>query len=252
MDTVQSISLSILEKWQSQHVLHPRRPSQEGPLWEAQSPGQGVFDSCVWLGARVSSCPALAHLSFLLIITDLSYPKAWAALLTTDRLSCSQDTQWSGQGGSRAGDTSADERGRTPGDPVGLVNACPYPETLCEKQHSRKPLQQHTLMSLTTAWPAVFPWLHTGSGKENMSWALINRCSGQAVYHEEWDRKTQLAQALSVDAFSSSSPWFSCWHPPRQQLSPSLQWVQRGLYEESGAAIFLDRKGLENKGFCIR
>lgn len=78
----------------------------------------------------MSPCPALAHVSFLLIITDLSYPKAWAALLATDRLSCSQDTQWSGQGDSRAGDTSAGGRGRTPADPAGLVNACPRPETL--------------------------------------------------------------------------------------------------------------------------
>lgn len=36
----------------------------------------------------------------------------------------------------------------------------------------------------------------------------------------EWDSKTQLAQALSMDAFSSSVPRFNRWHLPRQQLSP--------------------------------
>lgn len=31
----------------------------------------------------------------------------------------------------------------------------------------------------------------------------------------------------------------------------SLQWVRKGLYEKSRAAIFLDWKGLENKALCI-
>lgn len=68
-------------------------------VWEAQSPGQGILDSCVWLRAHGSPCPALGRLLSLLIITKLSHPKAWAALLTMDRLPCSH---WSRVGGQQS------------------------------------------------------------------------------------------------------------------------------------------------------
>lgn len=80
-----------------------------------------------------------------------------------------------------------------------------------------KAVQVHTASSQShwfcdgDVWPAA--------PAQRLGWAV---CVWLHLYHREWDRKTQLAQPLSTDAFSSVGPWFSSWHPPRQQLPPAF------------------------------
>lgn len=54
---------------------------------------------------------------------------------------------------------------------------------------------------------------------QRLGWVV---CVWPHLYNREWERKTQLAQPLSTNAFSSIGPWFSSWHAPRQQLPPAF------------------------------
>lgn len=140
-----------------------------------------------------------------------------------DRLPCSQRTQWSrwgkteqvsplqGKAGGHQGICETKECPLVPRDPVGSnTAAAAAPNTLNHSTSCSVSLGSHWLWEEGRALSTSEPGLGLGCGE----W--------------EWDSKTQLTQALSTHAFSSSGPWFNWWHLPRQQLSPTFPSSELG------------------------
>lgn len=172
-----------------------------------------------------------------------------------DRLSCSQDTQWSRQ---EKTEQVSLLQGEVGGHQVILwgqgMPTCA--QRSCREQHGYKLLQQQPLTPSATVPAAVCPWAHTGSGKKDMHWAPLNQCSVWAVClsgGSESEKRNSISISSKHGCFQLQQLLIQLVASTQAAAVTylSLQWVRKGLYEKSRAAIFLDWKGLENKALCI-
>lgn len=121
----------------------------------------------------------------------------------------------------------------------------------------RDPVGGTTWLQIPAA--ALLDALDHSSGKEDMHQAPVSQCSGWTVclalsVPEGMKQKHTISTGSKHRCFQLQQPLIQLLASTQAAAVTylPLQWVRRGWYEESGVVIFLDRKGLENKGLCIR